>query len=118
MAEQPVDKASPRVTIRKCPCGDSVCTTYGLSDGLFHQGTGWNKERAQQYADAINQSAAFAALEKAATNLLNGLPVFPETDDPKTQLGAHYMGLLTVGDINAARAALKAVEEARKGEGK
>jgi hypothetical protein len=42
------------VTIIKCRCGNSVCNTYGLSEGMFYQGCGWPKERAQQYADAIN----------------------------------------------------------------
>lgn len=42
------------VTIVKCPCGH--CETYGLSDGLFYQGCGWSRERAQQYADAINRA--------------------------------------------------------------
>jgi hypothetical protein len=42
------------VVIVKCPCGHKGCNTYGLSDGLFYQGCGWSRERAQQYADAIN----------------------------------------------------------------
>lgn len=42
------------VTIVKCKCGDAVCNRYGLSDGVFYQGNGWEKERAQEYADAIN----------------------------------------------------------------
>jgi hypothetical protein len=48
------DESRPKVTIVKCRCGDEVCKTYGLSDGTFYQGNGWPKERAQQYADAIN----------------------------------------------------------------
>lgn len=50
------------VTIMKCQCGDSICNRYGLSDGMFYQGCGWEKERAQQYADAIN---AYDALPDA-----------------------------------------------------
>lgn len=42
------------VTTVKCKCGDPVCNTYGLSDGTFYQGNGWPKERAEQYAEAIN----------------------------------------------------------------
>lgn len=42
------------VTIVKCSCGAEVCNRYGLSEGIFHMGCGWPKERAQQYADAIN----------------------------------------------------------------
>jgi hypothetical protein len=42
------------VTIVKCRCGDEVCNTYGLSDGDFYIGNGWEKKRAQEYADAIN----------------------------------------------------------------
>lgn len=47
---------SAPVMIVKCPCGDGVCSYYWVSDGSFHQGTGWSKERAQQYADAINEA--------------------------------------------------------------
>lgn len=43
------------VTIVKCNCGDAICNRYGLSDGVFYQGNGWEKKRAQQYADAINE---------------------------------------------------------------
>jgi hypothetical protein len=41
------------ITIVKC-CDDEDCDRYGLSDGHFNQGNGWEKERAQEYADAIN----------------------------------------------------------------
>jgi hypothetical protein len=41
------------VTIVKCNCGE--CDRYGLSDGTFYRGNGWEKERAQEYADAINE---------------------------------------------------------------
>ncbi len=44
------------VQIVKCQCGDSACNIYGLSDGTFYNGNGWDKERAQQYADAINRA--------------------------------------------------------------
>jgi hypothetical protein len=44
------------VEIVKCPCGHPNCNTYGLSDGLFYNGCGWSRERAQQYADAINEA--------------------------------------------------------------
>lgn len=40
------------VTIVKCSCGE--CDRYGLSEGTFYMGSGWSKERAQEYADAIN----------------------------------------------------------------
>lgn len=54
MIQHGEDKEKPAgpVEIVKCPCGK--CNTYGLSDGLFYAGCGWSKERAQQYADAIN----------------------------------------------------------------
>jgi hypothetical protein len=42
------------VTIIKCNCGSETCNRYSLSDGIFYQGSGWEKKRAQQYADAIN----------------------------------------------------------------
>lgn len=42
------------VTIVQCPCAHEGCHYYGLSDGVFYQGNGWEKERAQQYADAVN----------------------------------------------------------------
>lgn len=54
------------VTIVKCPCRHAWCPYYGLSDGFFSQGTGWPKERAQQYADAIN---AYDAMPQAIKDM-------------------------------------------------
>ena len=42
------------IKIVKCPCGHKSCRYYSLSDGVFYAGSGWDKERAQEYADAIN----------------------------------------------------------------
>ena len=46
--------STKEITIVKCLCGEEICDYYGLSDGAFHQGTGWPRMRAQEYADAIN----------------------------------------------------------------
>lgn len=48
------DNQRPPVTIVKCQCGQSGCDRYGLSEGMFYQGCGWSKERAEQIAAAIN----------------------------------------------------------------
>ena len=53
------------VTIVKCPCLDPICKYYSLSDGHFYQGNGWNKKRAQEYADAINFHAQLVAENQA-----------------------------------------------------
>lgn len=42
------------VKVVKCSCGDPVCQTYGLDDGLFYQGSGWSKELAEKHAKAYN----------------------------------------------------------------
>lgn len=46
-----------QVTIVKCNCNSPTCNRHSLSDGVFYQGSGWEKERAQEYADAINNYA-------------------------------------------------------------
>lgn len=61
------------VTIIKCNCGDPACNTYSLSDGMFYQGNGWPKERAQQYADAINSYDANSQLVTALVEALQWL---------------------------------------------
>ena len=63
------------VTIVKCRCGDPVCKCYGLSDGLFPQGAGWDEGRAREYATAVNFYAANIAriveLEAALSDALD-----------------------------------------------
>lgn|SRR3990167_7054844 len=34
--------------IVKCKCGDPVCRTYGLNVGTFYQGTGFDKDVAEE----------------------------------------------------------------------
>lgn len=65
------------VTIVKCQCGDSICNTYGLSDGTFYRGNGWPQERAQQYANAIN---AYDNEQHQLELLRKGLPVISLAD--------------------------------------
>jgi hypothetical protein len=65
-----------------------------------------------EYALVDPRSAeAVAGLEAALAVLLNGLPVFPESDSSETVIQPHHLGLVTVGQILAARAALKSYEE-------
>jgi hypothetical protein len=56
---------------------------------------------------SLYAAARIEELEDALSILLNNLPVFPDTDDPRSHITATDLGLLTVGQINAARAALK-----------
>lgn len=56
-----------KITIVRCRCGDDVCNRHGLSDGIFPQGAGWEKERAQEHADAINGYDSLVAQNKALT---------------------------------------------------
>lgn len=49
-----------RVEIVKCPCGDSICSTYGLSEGMFYQGSGWDKETAERMAAAWNATLSIS----------------------------------------------------------
>lgn len=42
------------VTIEKCPCGHPTCKYYGVSNGTFYQGCGWDEETAQFVADCFN----------------------------------------------------------------
>ncbi len=44
----------PKVTVVKCPCGDKICKTYGLSFGTFYQGSGWSQADAEEIARRIN----------------------------------------------------------------
>ena len=62
---------SEQVTIVKCRCGSSVCNTYGLSDGIFPQGAGWPKHRAEQIAQSINAYDADQAKIKALVEAIN-----------------------------------------------
>lgn len=48
-----------RVEIVKCQCGDPICTRYGLNDGLFYQGCGWDKETAERHAACWNACIDF-----------------------------------------------------------
>lgn len=40
------------VIAEKCPCGR--CSTYGVSNGTFYQGCGWEKEDAEFVAWCFN----------------------------------------------------------------
>lgn len=35
-----------KVTIEKCQCSHPSCNYYGVSNGTFYQGNGWDKETA------------------------------------------------------------------------
>lgn len=43
-----------KVEIEKCQCGASICNRYGLNDGTFYQGCGWDKETAERHAACWN----------------------------------------------------------------
>ena len=45
-----------KVQTQKCQCGHEVCDYHGLSDGSFHQGTGWNKATAEEHARRWNEA--------------------------------------------------------------
>lgn len=55
-----------KVEIIRCPCGDEVCDTYGLSVGVFSMGSGFDKETAEHIAKCINAWEAAKALKEAA----------------------------------------------------
>ena len=42
------------VHIKKCQCGSPVCNRYGLSNGMFYQGSGWDKDVAERMAKCWN----------------------------------------------------------------
>lgn len=52
-----------QVTIVKCGCGDTGCRSYGISDGIFREGSGWDRERAEFIARAINEHDAHLKIE-------------------------------------------------------
>ena len=108
-AEPTTDEATPRVTIVKCPCGHEGCHYYGLSDGVFYQGNGFTKERAQRYADAFNafnpqRDAAFEAIAEAASVLVTNAELTPDIR-PQWQ-GAVDCYNINPDDLDALRAAL------------
>lgn len=43
-----------KVTIEKCQCGHPSCNYYGVSNGTFYQGNGWDKETAEFVAWCFN----------------------------------------------------------------
>lgn len=64
-------------------------------------------------AEVLRRLTTAKDLYEALKMLLDGLPIFPDTDSPTTRISAHHLGLLTVGQIAAARTAI-----AKVGEGK
>lgn len=42
------------VEVRKCQCGDSVCTTYSTSNGMFYNGNGYSFKDAEIACEAFN----------------------------------------------------------------
>ena len=66
---------SKTITVVKCACGDPICGTYGLSEGSFNQGCGWNKEAAERFA--------------VCWNAFRDVPT-----DQITSVGPDYVGLL------------------------
>ena len=50
------------VTIEKCPCGHPSCNKYGVSNGTFYQGNGWEKEDAEFVAWCFNNKEAIETL--------------------------------------------------------
>jgi len=72
----------------------------------FPQGSGWPKERAQEYADAINSHAALTERVRVLTKLLEGLLDFGiEFDDERL---SYVVAHVERDAIDAARAALAA----------
>lgn len=51
-----------KVTAVLCPCGHKTCKTYGVSNGTFYQGTGWDLESASFVAWAFNNRQALENL--------------------------------------------------------
>lgn len=50
-------------------------------------------------------------LKRHLAILLEGLPVFPDSDAPNKRIEPHHLGMMTVGEIREARAALALVTE-------
>lgn len=57
-----------QITVVKCACGDAHCSTWGLSNGTFYQGSGWDKETADRLVACWN-------LFTGVGQLLNGADV-------------------------------------------
>jgi len=56
-----------KVTAVLCPCGYKNCKTYGVSNGTFYQGCGWDKESAEFVAWAFNNQEQIKSLMHAAS---------------------------------------------------
>ena len=50
------------VTIIQCQCGHPSCIYYGVSNGSFNQGNGWDKKTAEFVAWAFNNREALDTL--------------------------------------------------------
>ncbi len=42
------------VNVTKCQCGHPLCKTYGVSNGTFYQGCGWDRDTAIFVAYCFN----------------------------------------------------------------
>lgn len=42
------------IGLEKCDCGDAICNKYGTTDGIFYQGSGYDKETAEFHVRACN----------------------------------------------------------------
>lgn len=101
-----------KVTLKPCPFCGSVSSPRPEQDIL----TRCSNRSCAVYKTAFThvewntRTPDVEGLVAALETLLNGLPVFPESDNLNTRISAHHLGLLTVGQIKDAKAALTAAK--------
>jgi hypothetical protein len=66
-----------KLTIEKCPCGNPACNTYGVQQGMFYQGSGFDKDEAEEIACRFNaHKDMLEALEQIAAGTKDMIPPF------------------------------------------
>lgn len=101
--------------LRECPfCGNAAEVFEPDADrNVVGCRLGHVKMRSAEAWNTRTVDPLITQLGEALETLLNGLPVFPATDEPKTRISAHHLGLLAVGQINDAREALSRYQEVK-----
>lgn len=61
------------LTVVKCACRHTQCTTYGFKEGTFYQGCGFDKETAERIAEVYNVSSRF---DEPVAETINALVAF------------------------------------------